>query len=153
MCLLIETEGTQGERMSKGRSRERQTDDSRDRETAKCGLIYLQKQRGPNIGSQYTGDPRSQWYGLSQKSTGYIAIKSMVSVLGQRQKEPRIPTQSSQVPGAHSPQPSRQSRPSAEGQRPIHTTVGHLLSSVYQFKCGDPETSRWCLTTWLITLD
>lgn len=152
MYLLIETEETQGERMRKGRSRERQTDDSRDRETANYGLIYLQKQRGPNIESQYTGDPRSQWYWLSQKSTGYTATTSVVSVLGQRQEEPRIPIQSSQVPGAHSPQSSRQSRPSAEGKRPTHTTVGHLFSSVHQFKCGDSETSSWCLTTWLSTL-
>lgn len=90
--------------MRKGRNRERWTDDSRDREIARYWLIYLQKQRGPHIGSQYTGDPRSQWYGQIQKSTGYIAIKSVVSVVVQRQEEPRIPTQSSQVPGAHSPQ-------------------------------------------------
>lgn len=76
----------------------------------------------------------------------------MVSVLVQRQEEPRIPIQSSQVPGAHSPQSSRQSRPSAEGKNPTHTTVGHLLSSVHQFKCGDPGRSRGCLTTWMKTL-
>lgn len=152
-CVFVNRDwGTQGERMRKGRNRERRSDDSRDREIARYWLIYLQKQRGPNIGSQYTEDPRSQWYGSIQKSTGYIAIKSMVSVLVQRQEEPRIPIQSSQVPGAHSPQSSRQSRPSAAGKNPTHTTVGHLLSSVHQFKCGDPGTPRWCLTTWMKTL-